>query len=89
MSVKTQFGEWRVNVEHPSGQCVTIVSDATLHSNRHEMSDRCSRTGHYGWGDKLYCYQHHPDWNQWLVEKRRLDAIADKAFRSAMREESR
>jgi len=72
VSVKTQFGEWRVTVEQPSRNC-------------DGLGRTCRRTGRYGWDDKLYCYQHHPDWNQWLAELRRVGKIADKAFRSAMR----
>lgn len=85
---KTQFGEWRVSVEHPSrGRCAATVVKATVESDWQYVNARCSRSGAYGWGDELYCCQHHPDWHQWLAESGRVNAIAEKAFRSAMRSE--
>jgi GMP synthase-like glutamine amidotransferase len=79
--VETQFGEWRVRVEQPQRRCEGTVNTAA--------SDQCSRRGTYGWGRRMYCHQHHPDWNQWLLEMRRLVKIADTAFRAAVRKAPR
>lgn len=46
---------------------------------------QCSAHGRYGYNLGRYCYRHHPDWEAWYEEARRIEAIAQAAIRERPR----
>jgi hypothetical protein len=68
----SRFRDWRIHIDYPSGCCDAEVV-------RNHVRETCSRSGLYGFRDEQFCHQHHPDWEAWLREARRIEAIAQAA----------
>lgn len=75
MSVSIYGGGWRVRVEQGHGRC-----DRLTRLTAPGVRLRCSRSGAYGWKGERFCSQHHPDWDGWYAEMRRLEKIAQAAI---------
>ena len=72
-----RFGKWRINLTQ-SGLCAAEVI-----YRRWSGRGPCRNHGNYGWGDRHFCYWHHPDYEAWSKEHSRLTRIAEAAIAKA------